>query len=49
MKKLAFARKVERVEAKHGMFWRYINEHHDAGPLYQCEKCTGFLPCFFLR
>lgn len=38
MKKLAFARKVERVEAKHGMFWRYINGHHDAGPLYQCEK-----------
>ncbi|MGG1059782.1 protease adaptor protein SpxH [Bacillus licheniformis] len=38
MKKLAFARKVERVEAKHGMFWRYINKHHDAGPLYQCEK-----------
>ncbi|QHZ46259.1 protease adaptor protein SpxH [Bacillus sp. NSP9.1] len=38
MKKLAFARKVERVEAKHGMFWRYVNENDDAGPLYQCEK-----------
>ncbi|MED1739200.1 protease adaptor protein SpxH [Bacillus swezeyi] len=38
MKKLAFAGKAERVEAKHGMFWRYVNENDDAGPLYQCEK-----------
>lgn len=35
MKKLAFSGKVKRVEAKHGMFWRYANEDADAGPLCQ--------------
>ncbi|ATH95073.1 dithiol-disulfide isomerase [Bacillus glycinifermentans] len=33
MKKLAFAGKVKRVEAKHGMFWRFVNEDAGAGPL----------------
>jgi len=42
MKKLAFAKKVERVQVQQEMFWRYKeDDHHSDLDVYRCENEHG--------
>ena len=42
MKKLAFAKKVERVQVHQEMFWRYTEgDNHSDLDVYRCENEHG--------